>query len=134
MVLRIKKLSILVLGLDFPGIILSICGAKFITLVEKSKKKCLFLNDVIKKMRLHCNVLNDRIENLKQQNFDIITTRALSNLDNLLNLCCPIKTKNNTCLFLKGENYQKEIDIAKKNGIYHIKYMIYWDLVKLLKL
>lgn len=113
-----KKIIDLGSGAGFPGIILSIYGAKHVTLVEKSKKKCLFLNDVITKMQLHCNVLNDRIENLKEQNFDIITARALSNLDNLLGLCKPIKTRDNTCLFLKGENYQKEIEIVKKK----------WDL------
>lgn len=109
-----KKIIDLGSGAGFPGIILAICGAKSVTLVEKSKKKCLFLNNVITKMQLTCTVLNDRIENLKEQNFDIITTRALSNLDNILGLCEPIKTKDNKCMFLKGENYQKEIDIAKK--------------------
>ena len=83
-------------GAGVPGIILSICGVKKIYLLEKSPKKCENIFDV---------------KNLK---FDIIVSRALAPLDELLKMIYPFCKKDSKCLFLKGKRINEEIVLAQK--------------------
>ncbi len=60
-------------------------------------------------------ILHDRIENIKNRKFDVVTSRALSSLTNLLNWSYPLLENNlSYCLFPKGENWIKELEEAKR--------------------
>ena len=112
-------------GAGFPAIVCAICSNNNFDLVEANKKKCRFLNEVkdiinIKNIFIH----HSRIENLKIiKNFDYISARAVTSLDKLLKYAFKFYKKGMYCVFLKGKTASKEIEIAKKKFIFHIKFV-----------
>jgi len=71
-------------GAGLPGILLSICGFEMV-LVEKSPKKCLFLDHVIQALDLDCLVMEGRIEQLTPPHaVDFITSRAWSHVSHMI--------------------------------------------------
>ena len=78
--------------------------------MEKNSKKVFFLNEVIRKLNLSVEVVNDNIDNLEPLNADILTARAFSELNNLIEIAFRHRKKEGICLFLKGENYRMELD------------------------
>lgn len=99
-------------GGGFPGIVLSIAGIKNVTLVESDVRKSLFLLQASKISTNKVNVVNQRIENVKLD-CDILTSRACAQLEKIFVYTQHINVRNKYLLF-KGEQYQKEIEIAKK--------------------
>ncbi|WP_425363210.1 16S rRNA (guanine(527)-N(7))-methyltransferase RsmG [Candidatus Tisiphia endosymbiont of Hybos culiciformis] len=99
-------------GGGFPGIVLSIAGIKNVTLVESDVRKSVFLLQASKISSNKVNVVNQRIENVKLD-CDILTSRACTQLEKIFVYTKHINVKNKYLLF-KGEQYQKEIEIAKK--------------------
>ncbi len=102
-------------GAGFPGLVVALllrdrkidCD---IILVEKNKKKVFFLSEIIRKFNLSVQVVNDNIESLEPLNADIITARAFSELNKLIEIALHHRKKEGICLFLKGENYRFELD------------------------
>ena len=102
-------------GAGFPGLVVALllrdrkidCD---LVLVEKNSKKGFFLNEVIRKLNLSVEVVNDNIDNLEPLNADILTARAFSELNNLIEIAFRHRKKEGLCLFLKGENYRIELD------------------------
>ena len=102
-------------GAGFPGLVVALllrdrkidCD---LVLVEKNPKKGFFLNEVIRKLNLNVEVVNDNIYTLKRMNADILTARAFSELNNLIEIAFRHRKKEGICLFLKGENYRMELD------------------------
>ena len=102
-------------GAGFPGLVVALllrdrkidCN---LVLVEKNPKKGFFLNEVIRKLNLSVEVVNDNIYTLEPLNADILTARAFSELNNLMEIAFRHRKKEGICLFLKGENYRIELD------------------------
>ena len=102
-------------GAGFPGLVVALllrdreidCN---LVLVEKNPKKGFFLNEVIRKLNLNVEVVNDNIYTLEPLNADILTARAFSELNNLIEISFRHRKKEGLCLFLKGENYGFELD------------------------
>ena len=102
-------------GAGFPGLVVALllrdrkidCD---LVLVEKNPKKGFFLKEVIRKLNLSVEVVNDNIGTLEPLNADILTARAFSELNNLIELAFRHRKKEGICLFLKGENYRIELD------------------------
>ena len=102
-------------GAGFPGLVVALllrdrkidCD---LVLVEKNPKKGFFLNEVIRKLNLNVEVVNDNIDTLEPLNADILTARAFSELNNLIEIAFRHRKKEGICLFLKGENYRIELD------------------------
>ena len=102
-------------GAGFPGLVVALllrdrkidCD---LVLVEKNPKKGFFLNEVIRKLNLSIEVVNDNIDTLEPLNADILTARAFSELNNLIEIAFRHRKKEGICLFLKGENYRIELD------------------------
>ena len=102
-------------GAGFPGLVVALllrdrkidCD---LVLVEKNPKKVFFLNEVIRKLNLSVEVVNDNIYTLEPLNADILTARAFSELKNLVEIAFRHRKKEGICLFLKGENYRIELD------------------------
>lgn len=103
-------------GAGFPGLVLAICRQETldVTLVEADLRKCLFLENVSRETFLRVTVLRSRIESLSGIKGDVITARALAPLSDLLEYAFPLMKKTSTCLFLKGKEVEKEIEMAKK--------------------
>ena len=102
-------------GAGFPGLVVALllrdrkidCD---LVLVEKNPKKGFFLKEVIRKLNLSAEVVNDNIDTLEPLNADILTARAFSELNNLIEIAFRHRKKEGICLFLKGENYRIELD------------------------
>ena len=98
-------------GGGFPGIIIAIVKPMCeIHLLEKSTKKCYFLNKTIDLLGLkNAKVLNTVVsKNNNLGSYTLITARAFSSTTNILEL-----TKNNLCesgkyVLLKGKKEKKE--------------------------
>ena len=106
-------------GAGFPGMVLAVMAKektpylKF-KLVESIKKKTLYLNEVNKITEANAVIINDRIENIPPQSFDVITSRAMASLKDLLNYTKKFFGKNTVCIFPKGKSYAEEIAEAEK--------------------
>lgn len=108
-------------GAGFPAIVLAIMAAKEkpklrFLLIESTTKKTVFLNAVKEALVLkNVYVINDRIENLKLQKADFITSRALAALPQLLEYALPYTELERTKLiFPKGRKYRGEVEEARK--------------------
>ena len=102
-------------GAGFPGIILSILFPDHrISLIDSSRKKTLFLNFVKKDLQLvNCNIVNDRIENLLNQNNLIakyIVARALAPLPKLIELAKFFIAPGSRLLTLKGADFKNRVE------------------------
>lgn len=101
-------------GAGLPGIVLSILGVRNITLIEKSPLKCKFLEEAAVLSKNKINIINNNIFDIKDIKFDIIFSRALSNLSNLLVMVKPFLKSDSKCYFLKGKKVGEELEEAKK--------------------
>lgn len=106
-------------GGGFPSIPLKIFRDDLsFTLVESTGKKCLFLKEAVKELKLeNVQVINSRAEDLAKDNkyrekFDHVTARAVARLNSLCEYCIPFIKKGGTFIALKG-NAEEEIEEAK---------------------
>jgi len=102
-------------GAGLPGIVLSILGLKEIHLVEKSFRKCEFLREAKLLSSNRVFIANSKLEDLDDQSYDCIVSRALAPLPRLLEYNIKFLKDDGFCLFLKGKNLQSEITESKKN-------------------
>lgn len=100
-------------GAGFPGIVWAIAmpNAK-LTLIDATKKKCDFLNEVVTALNLkNVRILNLRAEDYKQkEKYDLVTARAVSSLPILLEITSPFCKVNGYVLVLKGKNGRNELE------------------------
>lgn len=113
-----KKILDVGSGAGFPGIPLAIMfPSSTFYLLETTTKKCDFLKKTIDKLEIkNVYVLNKRAEDIsdeERENFDIVVSRALGNLNMLLELCIPYVKIRGKFIAYKGINYQNEINDAK---------------------
>ena len=110
-------------GAGFPGIILAIFNKnnKFhVKLYEKSKVKCNFINKIIDKLNIHCNLYeNDYQSHIIDS--DYIICRAFKKLPELLRISREIVKKSHKLIILKGKNAQEEVNNLPKKIIYKYK-------------
>lgn len=106
-------------GAGFPGMVLAVMAKektpylKF-KLVESIGKKTLYLKYVKEITGANVEVINERIENIKPEIADAITSRAMCSLTELLRYSRPFCGKKTKMIFLKGRNYKEELQIAKQ--------------------
>lgn len=113
-------------GAGFPGIILSILGIREIHLIEKAFRKCEFLRRAKLFSQKRIFIHQTKLEELAAIEFDCITSRALAPLDQLLTYSKKFLKKDGYCLFLKGKNLEKEIELAKKT--FQFEYQLHSSL------
>ena len=110
-------------GGGFPGIVLGIFFPELkITLIESIGKKCIFLYESAKALELkNIEVLNTRVENIKDRSFDIITARGVSTVKELLKNSYQISKQNTKWVMYKGEKLDEELKealpVIKKRGL-----------------
>ncbi|MEJ2052616.1 MAG: 16S rRNA (guanine(527)-N(7))-methyltransferase RsmG [Calditrichaceae bacterium] len=106
-------------GAGFPGVILAIIfNNHSVTLLDSSRKKTLFLKNVIEKLRLNINVICERAEKLHDRSefkYDVIVARAVAAIPLLIKWAAPLLDKDGYVLTLKGSNYDDEFDNSKIN-------------------
>ena len=108
-------------GAGFPGIPLSIMNSTLkITLVDSLNKRLIFLQEVIKELKLeNVELIHSRAEEFGQnkkyrEKFDISTSRAVANLSTLSEYLLPLVKVNGKVISMKAGNAQEEINTAQK--------------------
>ena len=110
-------------GAGFPGMVCGICSTNYVYLIDSNKKKVSFLKQIKKKLNLkNVFVYHTRIENFRtKKKFDVICSRAVSSLENLLSYTIDFSNLNTRFIFLKGKKVDKEIIFSKKKWSYNLK-------------
>lgn len=106
-----KKLALCDLGsgAGFPGAVLAIMGCENVTLIERDRKKCSFLRNVSRETKTKFSVFEGDVKGFPHK-ADVITSRALAPLEDLLQLAEPLVKSTTKCLFLKGTNVDSELE------------------------
>lgn len=95
-------------GAGFPGVVLKIVFPNLkVTLVDSLNKRVIFLNSVIEKLNLkNIKAIHIRAEEYIKDNretFDIVTSRAVANLNMLSELCIPYVKLDGYFIPMKSE-------------------------------
>lgn len=113
-------------GAGFPGIVLKIVYPNLqIILIDSLQKRVNYLNSIIKELELKNIVaIHSRGEDYKGE-FDIVTARAVANIEKLLNYTMHLVKKDGSFIAMKGDidnELTKEIEnkINKKYKIVKI--------------
>lgn len=110
-------------GAGFPGIVLKIVYPNLkITLVDSLLKRVNYLNAIIKELDLKdIEAIHSRGEEYKEK-FDVVTARAVANIEKLLNFTMHLVSKNGIFVAMKG-NVEEELSdtvIEKINRKYKL--------------
>lgn len=106
-------------GAGFPGLILAMAlPDTHFTLVEPLKKRSGFLQYIVATLGLkNVKVESCRVEELKPQRFDLVTSRAVTDTRMLLDLSEPYTSKGTLLLFYKGEKVFDEVDATVEGSL-----------------
>ncbi len=103
-------------GAGFPGVVLKIVYPNLkVTLVDSLLKRVNYLNEIIKDLELtDIEAIHVRGEDFKG-NFDVVTSRAVANIEKLLDYTMHLVNKNGAFIAMKG-NIDNELtdDIKRK--------------------
>ena len=113
-------------GAGFPGVILKILMDYNkidgnITLIEKSPKKCKFLEDLTDKLDLTVKIVNLKIENFNLNKISTIVSRAFKNTVDTMDILFKNNEKIESIILLKGKTYQQELENAKKKYTFDVE-------------
>ena len=99
-------------GAGLPGIPLSIVSTnKQFTLVDSSSKRVAFLKEVKRKLALtNVSPIHSRVEDLKTQTFEIITSRAFSSIFEMIKKTEHLLAEQGCWLAMKGLYPESEIN------------------------
>jgi 16S rRNA (guanine527-N7)-methyltransferase len=103
-------------GAGLPGIPMAIArpGAEFV-LIEPMERRSSWMLEVVEHLGLkNVRVLRSRAEDVTEQDFDIVTARAVAALDKLLKMCVPLLKPGGALIALKGSKAAEEITNSKK--------------------
>ena len=117
---NVKTLVDVGTGAGFPGIPVAIMMSNLeITLVDSLNKRLIFLEEVIKELRLtNVKLVHSRAEEFGQnkmyrEKFDIATSRAVANLSTLSEYLIPLVKINGNIISMKATQAEEEIEQAK---------------------
>ena len=103
-------------GGGLPGLVLAIAAKRFdglrFSMVDSDSRKMVFVSNVVRVLGLHAEAVHGRIDDLPAMNADVVTARALAPLSKLLSFAERHRNSEGICLFLKGENADKELTAA----------------------
>ena len=106
-------------GAGFPGVVLKIINPDIkLVLIEPIKKRCLFLEKLIQKLKLNdVEIINERAEDYSlkvREKYDFVTARAVSNVSSLIEVSGAMVKKNGYFICLRGKDGRKEIEESKE--------------------
>lgn len=110
-------------GAGFPGMILAFAlPYTKVTLSEPLAKRASFLQFIKADLELsNVKVVKKRVEDMENEIFNIVTSRAVTDTDILLKLSKNFRDDNTKILFYKGENVYNEIPKNMNHKIIKIK-------------
>jgi 16S rRNA (guanine527-N7)-methyltransferase len=113
-------------GAGFPGVLLKILMddkkiAGNITLIDKSPKKCKFLQDLSDKLGLTFKIVNLKIENFKFNKISTVVSRAFKKTIDTMDILLKNNDKIRNIILIKGKTYQQELEEAKKKYTFDVE-------------
>ncbi len=120
---KCKNLLDIGTGAGFPGLILAMgLPETEVVLVEPSPKRASFLQFVKADLELgNVRVVKKRVEDMESEIFEIITSRAVTDTEMLLELSKNLRNENSKLLFYKGERVYDEVSKDMKHKIIKTK-------------
>ena len=107
-------------GAGFPGIVLKIMYPNLkVTLIDSLQKRINYLKEIIKELNLeNIEAIHTRGEDYKG-NFDLVTSRAVANIEKLVGYTMHLVSKNGIFVAMKGnieEEFTNEVEkkLSKK--------------------
>ncbi len=113
-------------GAGFPGVLLRILMddkkiSGNITLIDKSSKKCKFLQDLSDKLSLTLKIANLKIENYKFDKISTVVSRAFKKTIDTIDILLKNNDKIRNIILIKGKTYQQELEDAKKKYTFDVE-------------
>lgn len=99
-------------GAGFPSIPLKLMFPEIkVTIIDALKKRITFLEELTKQLGIDVELIHGRAEEYKRKHcFDLVTARAVSNLQMLSELCIPFVKIDGYFISMKGPKLQEELD------------------------
>jgi 16S rRNA (guanine527-N7)-methyltransferase len=108
-------------GPGFPGIPIKLYRRDInLALLESSRKKTGFLEEVVRKMELKgVSIINDRAESAAKkaghrEKYDVAVARAVASLNVLAEICLPFVKVGGTFVAMKSVNVKEELEKSQK--------------------
>jgi 16S rRNA (guanine527-N7)-methyltransferase len=106
-------------GGGLPGVVVAILAAespaqKMVRLVESDGRKAAFLRTALRETAVPGSVICERIEALAPQGADVLSARALADLNTLLGFAARHLSPSGVALFSKGATWEKEVEEARR--------------------
>ena len=97
-------------GAGFPGIPLKILYPSLkLTIIDALKKRIAFLKHLCDVLNVDVELIHGRVEEHKHKSmYDIVTGRAVSSLNVLLELCVPFVKSNGVFIAYKSSKHEQE--------------------------
>jgi 16S rRNA (guanine527-N7)-methyltransferase len=113
-------------GAGFPGVIIKILmdSKKVdgnVVLLDKSPKKCKFLNDLSNKLELKFKIQNVKLEDYKFNKISTIVSRAFKKAIETIDILFKNNDKIRTTILMKGKTYQHELEDVKKKYTFDLE-------------
>jgi 16S rRNA (guanine527-N7)-methyltransferase len=113
-------------GAGFPGVIIKIFmdSKKIegnIVLLDKSPKKCKFLDNLSKKLGLKVEIKNVKLEHYKFDKISTIISRAFKKAIETIDILFKNNDKIRSIILMKGKTYQHELEDAKKKYTFDLE-------------
>ena len=113
-------------GAGFPGVIIKILmdSKKVdgnVVLLDKSPKKCKFLNDLSNKLELKFKIQNVKLEDYKFNKISTIVSRAFKKAIETIDILFKNNDKIRSIILMKGKTYQHELEEAKKKYTFDVE-------------
>ena len=105
-------------GAGFPGIVLAITKPELkVTVMDSVNKKTTFMQQVKSELALtNLDVVNSRVEDYQSITlFEAVTSRAFSNLKNMMSLTQHTLQKEGMWLAMKSKDVKEELEEFEKN-------------------
>lgn len=102
-------------GAGFPGSSLLIARPDLqMTFLDSTQKKLHFVQETLRSMGLHANILHSRAEDAGQkkelrEQFELVTARAVANLRELSEYCLPFLRVGGIFIAMKSQKTEEEI-------------------------
>ena len=102
-------------GAGFPGIVLKIMYPNLkVTLIDSLQKRVNYLNEIIKVLELtDIKAIHSRGEDYKDK-FDVVTSRAVANIEKLVNYTMHLVSKDGVFIAMKGNIDNELTDSIKQ--------------------
>lgn len=105
-------------GAGFPGVVLAITKPELkVTVMDSVNKKTTFMQQVKSELALtNLDVVNNRVEDYQPITlFEAVTSRAFSNLKNMMSLTQHTLQKEGMWLAMKSKDVKEELEEFEKN-------------------